>query len=69
MLDEWPECPECGDEVNPRRVALGHPLCLECGEEKAQAEILRKQGQSAPAYNKGGYMYITSVGMARDLGR
>jgi ribosomal protein L37AE/L43A len=64
-----PECVECGDEFNPRRFQLGYYICTECGEEAAQREILRKSKCSAPAYNKGAYMYVTSSQMAKDLGR
>lgn len=64
-----PECIECGDEYNPRRYQLGYYTCIECGEEAAQIEILRKSKCSAPAYNKGAYMYVTSSQMAKELGR
>ena len=46
-----------------------NPICIECGEEAAQREILRKSKCSAPAYNKGAYMYVTSSQMAKELGR
>jgi ribosomal protein L37AE/L43A len=29
-------CPNCGDNVDARRVALGYRLCLSCGEAKAK---------------------------------
>lgn len=63
------ECVECGDEFNPKRFKLGYRTCTECGEEKAQIEMLRKSRCIAPAYNKGAYMYVTSSQMAKDLGR
>ena len=50
MLEEWPECPECGDEVNPRRIALGYPLCLECGEEAALKRAPRCDAGMEPAF-------------------
>ncbi len=50
MLNEWPECPECGDEVNPRRVAIGYRLCLECGEEAARHKIARITEGMEPAF-------------------
>lgn len=31
-------CPQCDDPVPAARVALGHKLCLLCGEEAARAE-------------------------------
>ena len=62
-------CKVCDDEYSDRRKALGYRTCLDCGQEAAEKEILRKAKGSAPAYNKGGYMYISSVKMAKDLGR
>ena len=64
-----PKCIECDEEFNPRRYQLGYYTCTECGEEAAQREIIRKSKCSAPAYNKGAYMYVTSSQMAKDLGR
>jgi ribosomal protein L37AE/L43A len=29
-------CPNCGDNVDPRRVALGYRYCLSCGETRAK---------------------------------
>ena len=63
------ECIECGDDFSPKRYKLGYRTCIECGEKKAQIEILRKSRCIAPAYNKGAYMYVTSSQMAKDLGR
>ena len=62
-------CKVCDDEYSDRHKALGYVTCLDCGQEAAEKEILRKAKCSAPAYNKGGYMYISSVKMAKDLGR
>lgn len=64
-----PECIECGDPFNPRRRDLGYYTCLECGDVQASKEALHKAKCTAPAYNKGGYMYIASKSMARDVGR
>ena len=63
------ECIECGDDFNPKRFKLGYRTCIECGEEIAQIEMVRKSRCIAPAYNKGAYMYVTSSQMAKDLGR
>ena len=63
------ECIECGDSFNPKRFKLGYRTCIECGEEIAQIEMVRKSRCVAPAYNKGAYMYVTSSQMAKDLGR
>jgi len=62
-------CIECDEEYSDRRKALGYHTCLDCGQEAAEKEILRKARCTAPAYNKGGYMYISSVNMAKDVGR
>ena len=62
-------CKVCDDEYSDGRKELGYRSCLDCGQEAAEKEILRKAKCSAPAYNKGGYMYISSVKMAKDLGR
>ena len=63
------ECIECGDNFNPKRFKLGYRTCIECGEEIAQIEMVRKSRCIAPAYNKGAYMYVSSSQMAKDLGR
>ena len=62
-------CIECDEEYSDRRKALGYRICLDCGQDAAEKEILRKARCIAPAYNKGGYMYISSVNMAKDVGR
>jgi len=64
-----PECIECGEEYNPKRKLLGYSTCLDCGQDNAEREILRKSKCIAPAYNKGAYMYVSSSAMARDAGR
>ena len=64
-----PECVSCGDEFNPRRFALGYYVCLECGDEEATKQILKKSKCTAPAYNKGAYMYVSSARMAKELGK
>ena len=63
------ECIECGDSFNPRRLELGYFTCLFCGDKEAAAQTLRKARCTAPAYNKGAYMYISSSAMAKELGR
>ncbi len=64
-----PECIKCGDNFNPRRFALGYYTCLECGDEEATKQIIRKSRCTAPAYNKGAYMYVTSSNMAKEIGK
>jgi len=63
------ECIRCEEEVNPRRAALGYRTCLDCGAVDANREARKKARQVAPAFNKGAYQYITSLTMARDVGR
>ena len=63
------ECIECGDDFSIRRYKLGYLICLQCGDKHAKIESRRKSKCSAPAYNKGAYMYVSSKTMARDLGR
>ncbi len=63
------ECIECGDNYNPRRFELGYLTCLECGDKEATRQIIRKAKCTAPAFNKGAYMYIASASMAREAGR
>lgn len=31
-------CHHCGDDIDPRRYALGYRVCLPCGEEAAREE-------------------------------
>ena len=64
-----PECVECGDDFSPRRHALGYYTCLECGDKEASKQTLAKARCTAPAYNKGAYMYVTSARMAKELGK
>lgn len=62
-------CIECDDEYSDRRKAIGYSTCLECGDAIATKQILFKASCTAPAYNKGGYMYVTSANMAKDVGK
>lgn len=54
------EC-ECGEEIHPKRLALGYSICLQCGEASAKQE--RKQWCIAPMH-KSNYMLVTD---RRDL--
>lgn len=63
------ECTECGDNFNPRRYDLGYHVCLVCGDKEAARETLKKSKCTAPAYNKGAYMYVTSSFMAKEVGK
>ena len=66
---EKPECIECGDTFSPKRKALGYHTCLVCGDIEATKQILHKSKCTAPAYNKGAYMYVSSSSMAKEIGR
>lgn len=63
MPEDWPLCIKegCGEEVNPKRWALGYRTCLEHGEKQKEYLV-------APAYNKGGLQLITESGI-KDIGR
>ena len=54
-------CSYCGDDVEPRRWALGYKVCLFCGEQAAKAE--RASWCIAPMH-KSNYVLITD---RRDL--
>ena len=62
-------CISCGDEYSPRRAALGYRVCLECGGAAATKERRRRARCTAPAYNKGAYMYVSTKRAALDVGR
>jgi ribosomal protein L37AE/L43A len=51
------ECPRCGDDIDPRRVALGYWLCLMCGEEAAREE---RRSWCVLTPHKQGPMFFTS---------
>jgi hypothetical protein len=53
------EC-RCGEFISPQRLKAGYFVCLTCGEERAEKEKQRKARSIVPAYNKGGYTYITN---------
>ena len=62
-------CIECEEEFSLARKRLGYNTCLEWGEVKADKERQRRSKCVAPAYNKGAYMYVADLRMAKDLGR
>ena len=64
-----PLCNDCLVEFSPKRYELGYRTCLDCGATRAVKDFNRNARCTAPAYNKGGYMYISSVNMAKDVGR
>lgn len=60
-----PICPQCGEEVNEKRYALGYKLCLWCGEEQARAD--RATWCVVQEYGKGAYQFVTSVAAPKTL--
>ena len=53
------EC-ECGEDIDPRRWALGpeHRMCLKCGE--ANARLARKSWTVVQEYTTGNYQLVTA---------
>lgn len=54
------EC-ACGDDIDPRRWALGpeHRMCLKCGE--ANARQARKSWTVVQEFSKGAYQLVTAT--------
>ena len=67
--NDWPQCLDCGEQFNPKRLQLGYEYCLECGDKYAKKETIRKSKCVAPAFNKGAYQYVGSVEDAKFIGR
>lgn len=68
-----PVC-KCGEPVTPERVAvIGKVQCVACGQAAAEVEIKAKSTRIAPAFNKGGYVYlgdaVQAVKAMKDAGR
>ena len=62
-------CRECGEEYNIKRAKLGYAVCLDCGEKDAHRIASFRARCSAPAFNKGAYQPVMTVGDARWAGR
>ena len=58
-------CTECGDDIDPRRVAIGYRLCLWCVEEAATTE--RRGWTVVQEYTKGNYQFITPTAVHTTL--
>lgn len=52
------QCVDCGEDVSPERVALGHRTCLTCGELRAKEQ--RRAWTIVPAGPKQGYTRVTN---------
>ena len=53
-FDDFPIC-ACGDEIDPRRVALGYQTCPVCGDREA-----RQIKRCVVPLNKSNYIPITN---------
>jgi len=58
-------CVECGDDIDPRRVAIGYRVCLWCGEEAATNA--RKGWTVVQDCPKSNYRYITPASVHTTL--
>lgn len=63
------KCIICEESFSGKRAELGYKICLDCGEILAKKEKQYKSKCTAPAYNKGAYMYVTPNSDPRSLGR
>lgn len=52
------ECRDCGDEIHPKRYALGYRTCLACGDRDASSK--RVGWCIAPAGHKQGYTLVSN---------
>ena len=62
-------CIKCQKEFPLKRKKLGYNTCLDCGDIAAKKIAKHRSKCTAPAFNKGAYMYVSSRSMAKDLGR
>ena len=60
-------CRYCGEDYPRKRFDLGYLSCLDCGQKHAEAEKAYKAKCTAPAYNKGAYMYIGSADAVKGI--
>ena len=58
-------CRQCGEDINPKRSALGYSLCLLCGEEYSRSE--RESWCIVQEYTKGNYQLVTPASVATTL--
>ena len=62
------KCNLCKEHIPEGRLSLGYVTCLVCGEAAANQLAETRKKQSAPAYNKGAYQYIT-INDIKTIGR
>ena len=60
MIEVWPLC-KCGDEINPKRHALGYRTCLSCGSPAPQRTVV--------PVHKSNYVLCTNPAELRGLGK
>ena len=54
-MEKMAECIECGEEYNPRRLALGYHTCLECGDRTARSVIHARNSEALRAMTPNHY--------------
>jgi ribosomal protein L37AE/L43A len=52
------QCNQCGDDIEPRRYALGYRTCLWCGEEQA-----RNYKHTIVPMPKSNYIVVTDLAL------
>ena len=55
-------CKVCGEQINPKRYALGYKTCLECGDEQAH-----KRKHTIVPMNKSNYIPVTNYEILKQL--
>ncbi len=65
----YANCIKCDESFPEKRKQLGYNTCLKCGAIDAKKISTHRSKCTAPAFNKGAYMYVSSKRMAKDLGR
>jgi hypothetical protein len=62
-------CVNCFEPYSDKRLSRGYHTCLECGDENAKNELVRKSKCTAPAFNKGAYTYVATTFQAKEIGK
>ena len=65
----YANCIKCEERFSIKRKNLGYNTCLKCGGAAAKKIAAHRAKCTAPAFNKGAYMYVSSKSMAKDVGR
>ena len=64
MLEIEPINCKCGNPINPKRIAAGYFVCLDCGEARAKEARL---GWCIAPLNKSNYILITDMQHLKQL--